>query len=253
MELKRDKIEGLRTLVVEPNDKPDVAVVLMHGYGASGDDLAMLSREINHYAAACRDRIVFAFPAAPIPLDLEGIPGGRCWWPINMQKLMEMQATGDVEELASFIPEQLDNESARVERLVDALAQRYELDRRQVVVGGFSQGAMLATDVGLRLAANLEAGQRVGGLVAWSGTLMAEPRWARFAESSTHSLPVVQSHGRQDPILPFAAAENLHRFLTGAGHRVDFVPFDGMHQIIEGAIESASRLIENVAAIAADG
>ena len=44
-------------------------------------------------------------------------------------------------------------------------------------------------------------------------------------------LPVLQSHGYFDPILPFTGAEALRNLLTGAGLDVEFLPFDGPHTI----------------------
>jgi phospholipase/carboxylesterase len=44
-------------------------------------------------------------------------------------------------------------------------------------------------------------------------------------------LPVFQSHGTQDPILPFAIAERLRHVLDDAGMRVSFTQFDGGHGI----------------------
>jgi phospholipase/carboxylesterase len=45
------------------------------------------------------------------------------------------------------------------------------------------------------------------------------------------ALPVFQSHGRQDPLLPFPTAEGLRNALTKAGMVVEWVPFEGGHGI----------------------
>jgi phospholipase/carboxylesterase len=42
---------------------------------------------------------------------------------------------------------------------------------------------------------------------------------------------VVQSHGRQDPLLPYSGAETLRDLLLDAGVDLQFVPFDGQHEI----------------------
>jgi phospholipase/carboxylesterase len=54
---------------------------------------------------------------------------------------------------------------------------------------------------------------------------------------------VLQSHGRQDPILPFSDAGLLRDLLLEAGLSVDFLPFDGPHTISEEALEHLGALL----------
>src|SRR5688572_21163125 len=57
----RIELAGLRAAVIGPDDAARTAVFL-HGFGASGDDLVPLAREL-----AVRD-LRFVFPAAPLEL-----------------------------------------------------------------------------------------------------------------------------------------------------------------------------------------
>jgi len=61
-------------------------------------------------------------------------------------------------------------------------------------------------------------------------------------------LPVLQSHGRADPVLPFALAERLRDELLAAGLVVDFTPFNGGHGIAGPALDGLARLIARIAA-----
>ena len=97
------------------------------------------------------------------------------------------------------------------------------------MLGGFSQGAMLATDVALRL------DEPPAGLVIFSGTLVNEAEWAARAPRRA-GLGVLQSHGRQDPLLPFDNAVALRDLLAGAGLAVDFFAFDGGHALPPDAL-----------------
>ena len=96
----------------------------------------------------------------------------------------------------------------------------------KLVLGGFSQGAMITTDVALRLE------EAPAGLVALSGTLLVEDAWRQKA-SARKGLPVFQSHGRFDGVLPFTAATWLEAMLRDAGLGVEFHAFDGGHEIPE--------------------
>ena len=113
--------------------------------------------------------------------------------------------------------------------LVQEVANQTGLPMQKLVLGGFSQGAMIATDVALRLE------EAPGALVVLSGTLLIEDAWRTKAKART-GLPVFQSHGRQDPVLPFAAAEWLRDLFVEAGMQHEFVPFDGGHTIGEDAL-----------------
>jgi len=106
----------------------------------------------------------------------------------------------------------------------------------RLVLGGFSQGAMLATDVTLRLE------EAPAGLCVLSGTLLCEKEW-RLRAARRAQLPILQSHGRQDPILPFQGAVWLQEMFEGAGMTVEFHPFDGPHTIPESVLTATARFI----------
>src|SRR5688572_3027446 len=71
-------------------------LLLLHGYGAPGDDLVPLARQLQV------DRSVrFAFPAAPLSLE-PGLPpehSGRAWWQLDMAELQRAVTLGDYDAL----------------------------------------------------------------------------------------------------------------------------------------------------------
>jgi phospholipase/carboxylesterase len=180
----------------------------------------------------------FAFPAAPlslIPEDGEdgedgddggfyGFSDSRAWWQIDIERYQRMMMTGRLHDAVNDEPAGL--ASAR-EQLLDVLAElRRELavppDR--LILGGFSQGSMLSLDVALRTQLPLR------GLVLWSTTYLAQNQW-RHGMSARRGLRVLQSHGRRDPLLPFAVATGLRDDLVAAGLDLGFHEFGGGHEI----------------------
>jgi phospholipase/carboxylesterase len=121
-------------------------------------------------------------------------------------------------------------------RFLDQLEARYSIADDQLVLGGFSQGAMLSLDVALHRAAPPRA------LVLMSGTLIAEREWSS-RWSKLAGVPIVQSHGRNDALLPFSIAELLRDKLRDAGAKVDFVQFLGGHEIPPIVLDAAARLL----------
>jgi phospholipase/carboxylesterase len=222
---ERTEIAGLTTRIVGPADAK-LTVILMHGFGAPGDDLVGL-------APYLQAPVRFVFPEAP--LELGGLYGdSRAWWLLDLARLEQQLASGGSVIRSAEIPEGLAPARDHVLKLAAAIEARFP---GPLVLGGFSQGAMLALDVALH------RDTKPAGLLLMSGTLLAEPVWGpRFA--SLAGVRVLMSHGRSDQLLPFSAAETLRDKLRGAGATVEWVPFAGGHEIPPVVIDSASKFLK---------
>lgn len=223
-----------------PADKrPESIVVLCHGYGAPGTDLVPFGPELLEHSPALADRVQFLFPEAPLDLADLGMPGGRAWWHLDMHKLQMAVATGEIRDLREEQPEGL--EFAR-QRLLAAIAEWSEqtgVPLSRFVLGGFSQGAMLATEATLHLDEN------PAGLIVLSGTLLNEAVWRKLAPRRA-GLSVLQSHGMSDPILPHLCAELLRDMLGEAGANVEFVTFRGGHGIPMEVFDKVAATLERL-------
>lgn len=226
-----------RVVQRDPSVRPSLAVVLCHGFGASGRDLVPLAAELLSQAPALGDSVRFIFPAAP--LALPGFGGdARAWWPIDFESSVALRASGPQGRLAlrSRVPEGLAQARRQLAACVEAVGVTSGLPASRVVLGGFSQGAMVTTDLALR------QDEAPAALVILSGTLIAEGEW-RARAPRRKGLTVLQSHGRQDPLLPFEDAVALRDLLQDAGLRVEFLPFDGPHTIPLEALERLGTLL----------
>ncbi len=199
----------------EPADKSARIVLLMHGFGAPGDDLVPLAAELG-----CPPGTTILFPEAPLDLGaLHPMFGAaRAWWLIDMERMQLAIAQGEMRDLRHEIPEGLAEARAM---LAEAMA---EIDAERLVIGGFSQGAMLALD------AALHSSRPLAGVVLLSGTLLAESVWVPRMKARA-GLHVFQSHGTEDQILPYELAETLKGELENAGMKVEFRSFSGGHAI----------------------
>jgi len=224
------------------NDKPALVVVLLHGFGAPGDDLAGLESMID-----VPEGTTLIFPEALHSMfELTGqraYGDARCWWMIDMVRMQLAMAAGVDRDLSKDVPEGLAEARRAVNGMLDALAKELPPDAR-LVLGGFSQGAMLSLDVALR-----DPARKLAGLVQLSGTLIAEPEW-RPLLSGAHArrgLKVFQSHGRADAILSFAAAERLAKLLSEIpDSEVSFDPFHGPHTIPLQTLKRLSTWIRDL-------
>jgi len=217
---------------VAEGSRPATLVVLCHGFGAPGTDLVPLAGEIAQVSRQVSG-VRFAFPEAPLDLADIGYFGARAWFPIDVERLMTEGPSGRAGELALAAPPGMDNAKRALTKTVEALLADADLPNSRLVLGGFSQGAMMAIELALA------ADEGPAALWAWSPALVDKAATVRRAPRRA-GLPTYISHGRQDAILPFAGAEELARLLGEAGLDVRFAPFSGPHTIPADAIEQAA-------------
>lgn len=164
-------------------------VVLLHGWGADGNDLIGLAPEL---APGLPDA-VFVSPNAPEPCDAN--PMGRQWFGLNDRSGAAM--LGGARAIAPSIDAFLDAELERQGLGDDALA-----------LVGFSQGTMMALHVALRRA------RPCAGLVGFSGLLIAPEVLPAEVKSKP---PILLVHGEADPVVPFSVMTVATTALETAG------------------------------------
>jgi phospholipase/carboxylesterase len=209
-------------------------VVLLHGFGAPGDDLVALWRYLR-----VPDEVRFVFPAAPLSLSGSGFGDSRAWWMLDLDRIMRARQLGQWEELSKEIPRGLAPARKQVLDLLLVAREELSAPSESVVLGGFSQGAMLSTDVALHSDIPL------AGLVLLSGTIIAKHEWLSRL-SGRPGLPVFQSHGIEDPILAFSAAQELRTHLDAAGLSLRWVEFHGGHEIPFQVLENLGEFLQSV-------
>ncbi len=207
-------------------------VVLLHGFGAPGDDLVALWRYLN-----LPDEVRFLFPAAPLQLDM-GFGDARAWWMLDMERMTQARAQGQWDELSQEIPRGLSPARTQILDLLHIALPALSVPQSSLVLGGFSQGAMLATDI------TLHSDLPLAGLALLSSTLIAKQEWlARFPNRK--DLPVFQSHGTDDPILAFSMAQQLREHIKTAGLPVNWIEFRGGHEIPGPVLEGLEAFLQS--------
>lgn len=202
-----------------PREDAALTVVLFHGYGADAADLTPLAFEVAQGLP-----IRWVFPEGPLPLP--DYPSGRSWWDIDVAAL-------DRAKLADSEPLGLPAAREKAETFLKELAVPWE----RLVLGGFSQGAMLATDLALRSTRN------AAGLAILSGALLNEKEWRPLA-GKRKGMPFFQSHGRADPILGYGSALKLESLLVEAGLAGRLLSFEGGHGLPSEALEAFSSFLD---------
>jgi phospholipase/carboxylesterase len=194
--------------------KPKQLVVLLHGWGADGNDLIGLAPAL----APVLPDAEFLAPDGPFDCDA-GF--GRQWFSLG-----DRSPDGDMAEPV------MTARLAAVAPLIDAF-----IDEALALIG-FSQGTMAALYVGLRRA------QGPAGILGYSGHLVAGAALAQEARSKPEILLV---HGEQDEILPVAATRYAEQMLKKQGFKVSAVYRPGLgHGIDEEGLRAGAAFLKRV-------
>ena len=232
--MRRDKVGGLDVRITGGTDGlgggSGPVVILLHGFGAPGDDLVSLA-DVLHVPAGTR----FVFPEGPLSLSF-GPRDARAWWLIDMVRMQADRMAGRVRDLSQDIPKGLALARETMLAFLKEIEQEFGADPRKTILGGFSQGAMLSCDVMLRTT------QPYAGLIQLSGTLLATQEWTPLLQKRK-GLPVFQSHGMQDELLPYVGAERLRDALSRSGLAVEWHSFHGGHEISESVLQRLGPFI----------
>ncbi|TGN19594.1 alpha/beta hydrolase [Leptospira idonii] len=227
-----DQLETLGPLqVLRVKGDPDApTIVLFHGYGASAFDLFPI-----HDVLVTDQKFNWIFPHGHLQVPI--MPGytGRAWFPIDMVALQEAIRNNDFRNFANRDPEGLDVAREASLLMLQALGVPWD----QLILGGFSQGAMLSTDITLR---NEKTPK---GQIILSGSLVNEALWSTLAPQKSN-LRFFQSHGEQDPILGYANAKKLEKLLRDSGLLGEFIGFPGGHEIPHIVLQGMSRYLNSL-------
>ncbi len=210
-------------------------VMLLHGFGAPGDDLVPLA-EVVDVPAGTR----WLFPEGPLSLDM-GFGNSRAWWIIDFARIQADRAAGRIRDLSIETPNGLALARERLLALLKDLPRQLPIDYKRTIIGGFSQGAMLTCD------AVLQTTYPFAGLVQLSGNLLAHAVWGPLIPRRK-GLRVFQSHGTHDDILPHIGAERLRDALSQSGVAVEWHSFRGGHEIPETVLRHLGGFLSKVLA-----
>ncbi len=148
--------------------------------------------------------------------------GGYCWYQI--EAVGKPEPTGFLQSLGML------------QDFVAELPQRYPVDAKRIIVGGFSQGAMMTACLTLSRPSLLKAA------VMMSGYLPAVPLTEDL--EGCRGKPLFQAHGTHDGVLPLAWGLEAKTHLEQAGLAVEFHEYPMDHQVIPAEMQDLSAWLK---------
>lgn len=186
-------------VVREASAEPAGTLVLLHGRGADEHDLVGLFDALDP-----ERRLRGITVGGPLALP----PGGRHWYVVERVGHPDLETfRASYEELGRFLDDEL------------------ALDWGKTVVGGFSQGGVMAYALGLG------AGRpQPAGILALSCFIPTVEGW-RADLDGRRDLHVAHVHGSGDPVIDVAFARAARALLARAGLPLLYREFDGGHHV----------------------
>jgi phospholipase/carboxylesterase len=172
--------------------EPLGALVLLHGRGTDQHDLRGLVELLDP-----ERHLVALTPRGPLSLP----PGGRHWYV--------------VERVGHPDPATFTATYLILDRWLTELPQMTGIPWERTVLGGFSQGAVMAYALGLGAGRPSPA-----AILALSGFIPTVPGW-QIELTGREGLPVAIGHGSLDPVIAVRFAHEADRTLSAAGLEVN--------------------------------
>jgi len=194
------------------------AVILLHGRGASAEDILGLAGEFQ------RPELAYLAPQA----------AGHSWYPYSF--------LAPIRQNEPWLTSAL----GKLRKIVEDISQA-GIARHRIVIAGFSQGACLASEFVARNAA------RYGGLIAFSGGLIGPPGTEFRYTGKLDGTPTFFGGADPEAHVPWRRVQESASVLSALGAEVLLKRYPGMpHTISQEEIEEARKLIVKALSHSAD-
>ena len=179
-------------------------LVLMHGVGSNEQDLFSLAPQIP-------DRFHVLSLRAPFRMG----PGSHAWFDFSIEPNGE-RTINEAQEAQS---------RALVAQTIQSASEQLGIPPERVVVGGFSQGGIMA------LSLLLSRPELMRAAVVWHSRLLPQIVPHIAAPDAFHGKHLWVSHGTHDNVIPLAAAQSIRRQVQALPLHLAYEEFASAHEI----------------------
>ena len=186
---------SLNTTILEPlsKEKPKNAVILCHGYGGDGKDISLLAS----YWRAHLPETLFICPDAPEKCEVS--PSGFQWFDLMDQTQEQILIKSLVAEI-------------KLNKLIDEVMQKNDLQGKQIAIGGFSQGCMISLQTGIKRK------EKINCIVGYSGKIID----TNHLKNNIISRPnIILMHGDKDEIVSVSFLLEAKEFFDQSQYKIE--------------------------------
>ncbi len=205
-------------------------VIFFHGFGADSSDLFSLGQMIS-----TKQPVNWLFPNGILEVPIGPAWMGRAWWQIDMLEVQRAMERGEHRDFSK----ETSKGFFKAAEMASEMIRQMKIPWNKIILGGFSQGAMLATEL------YLKAPEAPAGLVIMSGTLVNQDEWTRLIPARTGK-KFFLSHGQMDQVLDHKQAQKLETLFTQGGMKGALLSFRGGHEIPAQVLAKIGTYIDEV-------
>ncbi|HSG04894.1 MAG TPA: alpha/beta hydrolase, partial [Nitrospiria bacterium] len=202
------------TKEIKPEGPVRGCVIALHGRGVRGSDLAPLAGAIG------MPDVRWVFPDGP--MEVPPLADGRAWYDSSDPNHEGLNASREI----IF---------GHIERL-----EKEGLPPERILLAGFSQGAVVSLDAGLRYP------RRLAGLIGMSGYLAHPDRLEEEMSPAASALPVLLTHGKNDEVLSVEGSREAQAVLKTLGFSVELREYLMGHEVIQEVLEEVRKFMVRV-------
>jgi phospholipase/carboxylesterase len=218
----------LEHIEIDTTPEPEAAIIWMHGLGADGNDFVPLVQELDYTGLP---GIRFVFPHAnTMPVTVNGGYVMRAWYDITGADLTRREDENGLRASQRDIEALIAREKAR------------GIPASRIILAGFSQGCAMTLQTGLRHP------EKLAGMLCLSGYLPLADKVAAERSAESGQVPVFMAHGRQDPVVPLARAEQSRDLLKSLGYQVEWHEYMMQHSLCVEEIREINAWLRKVLA-----
>ena len=216
------------SVLVETSDKPDAAVIWLHGLGSDGHDFESLVPALSLLPTL---KVRFVFPHAPRrAVTVNGGMMMRAWYDIYE---MTLERKVDLANIAES--------SYQIEQLIqDQIDQGIAPNR--IVLAGFSQGGVIAYQTAL------QSKHVLAGVLALSTYLVNANEVVEADICPNGDTPILIHHGLQDPVVAPVLAVQAKDCLLSKGYSVSYQTYNMPHSVCPEQVQDISHWLNTVLA-----
>lgn len=208
----------IHTIYEPRGDGPHPTILTLHGRGANAFDLLGLAP----YVAG--GRFLMLCPQGPLEMPVGPGMNGYAWYPMSM---------GGPPDIGSILESR-----AKLEAFLQAALERYPIDRRKLVVLGFSQGGVMAHSLALA------SPERFAALAVLSSWLPQELVPHLSAGEAACTLPTLVQHGTRDELIEIDRARGSVERLRELRVPVTYREYEMGHEIDRESLADLSAWLE---------
>lgn len=213
-------------MIIPPKTNHYYTIIWLHGLGADGHDFEGIIPELNLDDSL---GIKFVFPHAPIrPVTINGKIEMRAWYDIVGFNLNDRADIGGINQSINLIDQIIQNEI------------KSGISERNIILAGFSQGAVIALHMLLR------SGYRFPAVIALSSYLPCFNEIKNEISAKDKSTEVFFAHGTLDPVVPYNFGKEAYEELTKIGFICSWYDYPMQHQVCWNEIKDLSAFITKI-------